>query len=175
MKKCKGFYMIAGMVVCCMLLCGCGAVSQAVQQDKAPEEATAPVTASGIDAGVTAHWAEEVLSASADCDEFVAYSGEYATRVAFMAADCVYNFKVLALQFESVDEDGNLYFSIAELYDHGTLAPDRALVVELIFEGAIPGYGISYTDAQGNARLYSVNLSGYDGSLLLQEITQTQP
>lgn len=124
---------------------------------------------------VTVRWAEEILPAVTEHDEFVAYSGEYATSVAFTAADCVYDFKVLALQLESVDEEGNLYFSTTELYDYGELAADRAFVVELVFEGAIPGYGISYVDVRGNTRLYSVNLSGYDGSLLLQQIVQTQP
>lgn len=126
------------------------------------------------DIGVTVQWAEDVLSQVEDYDEYIAYSGEYSTRVAFTTEDSVEDFKVLALQYESIDEEGNIQFSITELYDYGTLVSDRVLVVEMIFEGMIPEYGISYMDAQGNTKVFSVNISGYDGSLLLQEVVQTE-
>lgn len=112
-----------------------------------------------------------------DCwhyDEYIAYSGDCSVRVAFTATDSVDDFKVLALQYESMDDDGNIPFSTVELYDYGTLSVDRAFAVEMILEGTIPEYGISYVDAQGNTRLFSVNPSGYDDSLLLQEFTPTE-
>lgn len=124
-------------------------------------------------AEVTVNWEEEGLSAVDDYDEYIAYSGDYSARVAFTAAEPIDDFKVLALQYESIDEEGNIQFSTTELYHYGTLTVDRALVVELVLEGTIPGYGISYVDAQGNTRLFSVNLSGYDGSLLLEEVMKT--
>jgi len=34
----------------------------------------------------------------------------------------------------------------------------------------IPFYGISYTDGTGTDRVFSVNLSGFDGSVYLAEI-----
>lgn len=126
------------------------------------------------DTGVTVQWAEDVLSTIADYDEYIAYSGEYSARVAFTTEDSVEDFKVLALQYESMDEEGNIQFSTTELYDYGILVSDRVLVVEMIFEGTIPGYGISYMDEQGNTKVFSVNISGYDGSLLLQEVVQTE-
>ena len=36
--------------------------------------------------------------------------------------------------------------------------------------GSIPSYGISFTDPNGAARLFGVNVSGMDGSLELVEI-----
>ena len=126
------------------------------------------------DAEVTVQWAEKVLPTVSDHDEYIAYSGDYSVQVAFTAAEPVDHFKVLALQYGPIDEEGNIRFFTTELHDHGTLTADRALVVEMVFEGTIPGYGISYMDAQGNTRLFSVEVSGYDGSLLLREIMQAE-
>ena len=39
----------------------------------------------------------------------------------------------------------------------------------LIFPGDLPAYGISYADAGGNLRRFAIEVSGYDGSVLLEE------
>lgn len=115
-------------------------------------------------------WEEEAGLPLEEGDEFLAYAGENSARVVFRATDSLADFKVLKLDCESVDENGVIQYAVTELYAHGTLTAKRALIVELIFEGTIPGYGISYVDAEGNTRAFSVNISGYDGSLILEEI-----
>lgn len=121
-------------------------------------------------AEVIVQWEEEAILPSEGCDEFWAYAGENSARIVFTAKDSLDDFKVLELSCESVDENGVIQYSVTELYAYGTLRAERALVVELIFEGTIPGYGISYVDAEGNTRAFSVDISGYDGSLMLEEI-----
>ena len=39
----------------------------------------------------------------------------------------------------------------------------------LIFPGDLPAYGISYVDAEGSLRRFAIAVSGYEGSLLLEE------
>lgn len=121
------------------------------------------------DETVTVSWADEMMATYDDYDEFDAYDGADQVWVAFSTTDDVKNFKLLSLQYESMDEDGKIQYSVTELLNYGDLKEDCPLVVSMILEGTIPGYGISYEDMQGNRRMYSVNLSGYDGSLFLME------
>lgn len=123
---------------------------------------------------VSVYWADEILSTSSDYDVYSAYSGDDSVRVAFTTTESVKGFKILSLQYESIEDGGNLQFSTTELYDYGTMTADKTFVVEMLFAGAIPGYGISYVDAQGNTRQFSINTSGYDGSLLLQSFTKVE-
>ena len=49
------------------------------------------------------------------------------------------------------------------------MTPDTPVAVQLIFPGDLPAYGISYVDAGGNLRRFAIEVSGYDGSVLLEE------
>ena len=79
------------------------------------------------------------------------------------------DFKELSLTFESIDDDGNIQFAVEETYNHGTLTPETPLVTRMELIGTIPNNGISYVDGSGNTRYFAVEVSGYDGSLLLTE------
>ena len=46
----------------------------------------------------------------------------------------------------------------------------QGLAVKMSLPETIPFYGISYTDGTGADRVFSVNLSGFDGSVYLAEI-----
>ena len=81
---------------------------------------------------------------------------------------------MLALILEDADEQGTLTFAAQELYVQDVLAPERPLVVNMTFYGAIPNYGISYVDAGGTERRFAVEVSGEDGSLLLLEADSKQ-
>ena len=47
----------------------------------------------------------------------------------------------------------------------------QPLVQELLFGGAIPNCGFSYVDEAGTVRAFTVEISGMDGSLLIQPLT----
>lgn len=120
-------------------------------------------------AEVRAQWADD-LPLAADGFEFFALSvSEYSSRVAFSTGTAVRDFKVLALTFEDADENGNVVFSTEPLYSLEELTPERPLVVQMEFPGDIPSHGVSYTDADGAMRRFSVGISGMDGSLILSE------
>ena len=55
------------------------------------------------------------------------------------------------------EKDSDLQKSVSE-----TEAADA-----MEFAGDTPGYGISYTDAEGNVRKYAICESGFDGSIYL--------
>ncbi len=108
-----------------------------------------------------------------DCDEFTAYSGDYEVGIVFSASRTLRDFKVLSVSLEDVDEDGTPVFSVLELYTQDALTPERPLLVHTSFPGDMPTNGISYLDGDGTTRYFSVNESGFDGSLILSEFARS--
>jgi len=103
-------------------------------------------------------------------DSFAADYTDYAVDVVFTTDGTVRNFKVLALTLKEITEDGSMSFSFKDMYTYGELTPDKGLAVKMSLPETIPFYGISYTDGTDTERVFSVNLSGFDGSVYLTEI-----
>lgn len=96
---------------------------------------------------------------------------ESAVKVVFSAESTVSDFRLLSIAMQDIDENGIFTFSAEELYSQPELTPERPLEAGLVFLGDIPNNGISFTDADGNVKYFSVDMSGMDGSLVLWEIT----
>jgi len=96
---------------------------------------------------------------------------ESAVKVVFSAESTVSDFRLLSIAMQDIDENGIFTFSAEELYSQPELTPERPLEADLVFLGDIPNNGISFTDADGNVKYFSVDMSGMDGSLILWEIT----
>ena len=92
------------------------------------------------------------------------------TQVVFTTAYPVYNFRILALSLTNMDEKGKPVYSIMENYAQDRLLPEHPLQVSLSFTGSVPNNGIAYTDGQGAARYFALEISGMDGSLMLNEL-----
>lgn len=119
---------------------------------------------------VTAQWADQALVAGTACDTFVADTSDAAARVLFSTADGVEDLRLLALELEDVTETGAVTFSSREVYRQDALTPARPLVVEMTFYGdTIPNYGIACMDAGGTERRFVLEISGFDGALMLRE------
>ena len=103
-------------------------------------------------------------------DEYTADDSEYAAKVVFTTDGAVRDFKIIALTVTDVSEEGNVSFFFEDLYVCGELTPDKGLAVTMSLPETIPFYGISYIDGTGETRIFSVNLSGFDGSVYLAEI-----
>lgn len=101
---------------------------------------------------------------------FNASTDEYAFYAVFRTDAEITDVKVLGLTFVDAADDGTITFDKEELYTLGKLEPENVFCVNLTAEGAIPAYGISYTDTDGTTKAFSVNMSGEDGSLYLSEI-----
>ena len=105
---------------------------------------------------------EELLSNSA----YPHYRNEdeYTVSVAFRAYDTIRNVTILAMEFH---EEG--YLPGAELFTVPELTAKLPLVAELSFPGDMSTYGIRFIDQLGATHMYSIYISGKDGSLILGE------
>lgn len=120
------------------------------------------------EAKVTADYSENI----SDYAEYITYTvdeSEYSTKILFMAEGTVTDFSFLSLSIKDVDENGKATFDTESLYKLDKLTEEKPLEVTLTFYGDSPAYGISYKDAQGVTKNYTVTISGEDGSVILSE------
>lgn len=136
-----------------------------------PRENTSPETENQRDTEncVRVQWAKDVLTNLSDYERFRLGLDEEPPLIYVSTKQTIKEFKELSLIFESVDDNGNVNFAVEETYSHGTLTPEAPLLVRMELIGTIPNNGISYVDSSGKTRYFAVEVSGYDGSLLLSE------
>lgn len=115
-------------------------------------------------------WATDAQLSDNTLPAFEADSGEPQVAVVVSSDTDVYNFKVLSLSYEDVDDEGMPIFTATELHLQEELVSGTQFVIKFSIMGTIPGYGISYEDASGNTYYYGLAESGMDGSALLTEI-----
>ena len=111
-----------------------------------------------------------------DCNWVTLYDGPDSCCILFTTDSRVTDFTLLDLFAEDFTETGAVIFSATpvELDEErdslpSVMTPDTPVAVQLIFPGDLPAYGISYVDAGGNLRRFAIEVSGYDGSVLLEE------
>ena len=129
-----------------------------------PEE----VTAETKNASVTVEQVEDIAGEYGTV--FNASTDEYAFYAVFRTDVKITDVKVLGLTFVDADESGAITFDKEVLHTVDEIGPDFNLAVHLTVDGSIPAYGISYVDADGTIKSFSVNMNGEDGSLYLAEI-----
>ncbi|MDY4970419.1 MAG: hypothetical protein SO101_09195 [Lachnospiraceae bacterium] len=120
---------------------------------------------------VHAEWAEEIQPEWSGYETFTADEGEYAAGVVFTSEKTVRDFKLTALTMREVDDQGNITFDASTIYTLDVLTPDHPLIVQMSLPETIPMYGISYrvNEDDETVRCFTVQISGKDGSLLLEE------
>lgn len=114
-------------------------------------------------------WAKDIGQSVSNYDQYTPDTTELQDMMVFTSDSPVKDFKVLALSIADVDDDGNIRFTVTELYHHGTLSPEKPLAAGITVAGSIPNYGVSYEDDEGNTRRFAIEISGEDGSLYLTE------
>ena len=105
-------------------------------------------------------------------DEYAVFKvdeSEYSTIILFLAEGTITDFKFLSLTVTDVDDNGRMSFDTEVLYTLDTMHEGKPVEVTLTFYGDTPAYGISYKDASGATKNFTVTLSGEDGSLILTE------
>lgn len=98
---------------------------------------------------------------------FTADNGEPQVGIYFAPKEPLKNFRVLGLTFKDADDNGQVYFDEKEIWRAAELSSAKPLLVRLTFIGSIPNYGISFEDAAGKIRKFTISESGMDGSLVL--------
>ncbi len=117
---------------------------------------------------ITVDYSENINNYS-DYISFTVDETADSTKLIFMSEGIVTDFSFLSLSITDVDEDGNVTFDTEPLYNLDILTEEKPLEVTLTFYGDLPAYGISYKDAQGVTKNYTVTISGEDGSVILTE------
>ena len=100
------------------------------------------------------------------------YDGPDACCILITPDSRVSDLSILNLFVEDVADDGTMTLSATLAGDDCHLdivTKDTPIAVQLIFPGDLPAYGISCVDQYGVLRRFAIEISGDDGSLLLQE------
>lgn len=108
-----------------------------------------------------------------DYDWVTLYDGPDACCLLFTTDSRVTDMSILNLFVEDVADDGTVTFSSTlpgNDCQWETMTPNMLIAVQLIFPDTLPAYGISYRDVEGDLRRFTIELSGYDGSILLREV-----
>lgn len=139
------------------------------------EQATAD-TPSPAKATVTLDYAsDELLAQKDEYDKYDDTDSEYRVNAVFTTNIAVNGFKYVSLKYDdSSSANGDITFQVEKaLYTQNKLTPEKALVITMLLDGAIPNRGISYIDGNGTARYFTISMSGQDDSLMLTEFTPT--
>lgn len=113
-------------------------------------------------------WGESALPGLENYLEYVA-DEEYAAPVLITTERTVTDFELVYLTLREVYEDGTVSYDADPVYSLESLTPECPLVAHLSFPGDLSAYGISFVDTDGTTHRLTVQVSGKDGSLLLQE------
>ena len=121
-----------------------------------PEAHTAPIWVQFAD--------EEALH-SGNYQSFIAGASEFMVPLLFTPGE-----ELREVQFSSLGYGDDGGYEVQEcLYTLEELTPDKPFAAGVVFYGDMTAYGLSFIDAQGQARHFAVLISGRNGSLLLEE------
>ena len=103
--------------------------------------------------------------------KFAASESEY--KVSFMVAanKTITDFKLYSLTWKDSAETIFTYeLSEKPLYELEKLTSDKPLMLTVEFPGDMPAYAITFKDQNGTEKIYSLEQSGMDGSILLVDL-----
>ena len=152
-----------------------------VEED--PQEIKSPEVIVGEDLNVVTEdgepvfrveWAYDVISEIPKYSEYTAKDSVPEARIVFIPYKVIKDFKILNIEFVEASEDGKIVFATQEVYKEESLTPDKSLLANLSFFGTIPNNGISYVDDSETTHYFTVNISGKDGSLILDRFTPAE-
>lgn len=96
--------------------------------------------------------------------EYIHEESDATVRLAFSADQTVENVQFVSFELsEAGMKVDRVLYSMEELY------PGKPLVTAVVFYGDMTAYGLICTDGSGQQRCYMVSVSGYDGSLIVNE------
>lgn len=125
------------------------------------------------DGSVIVDYASELMYYNPDSYyELILDHSAYATQLGFEAVGQVTDFRVYSLSLHEASEEG-ITFDAQEVYYLPELTSDKSLVVSFLLGEVLPVIGISYVDSDGQRIEQGVSVSGYDTSILLEDIEIT--
>lgn len=185
------------ILILCVGLCACGSTTEAPSAPAEPETTTedgddtiATPAETPVDAEVTDDQnavaeepaEEDPLAVGANLisirfaedgdvveNYFAQDVNEYSTDIIFTAQGHVKDFTFFGITLEDVDDNGAAIYQRDTIWTNEELAAGESFMISMDLPEIIPLYGFSYTDGEDVTYLYSINQSGKDGSLLLED------
>ena len=116
---------------------------------------------------IEVRWATEEETKSPSLTTVDVMLGEAGETIHLSAKETVYDFRVLALDFEGFSSDGEIAYITSDYYHLEQLDEGGELLVRPDPFENIPRVGFTYDDAEGKSRYFAIGMSGKDGSLYL--------
>jgi hypothetical protein len=108
-------------------------------------------------------------------NEFEAFDDPDSVEVLFTAIRDLKDFKFYNAFIKDVTASGQVSFGVNLMYEQDEFKGEVPLKVKMLFPGDSPNNALSYTDPlTGATRFYLIELSGYDGSIVMVELSTGQ-
>ena len=110
---------------------------------------------------------ESELSGADDQQICILDESEYRVIVKLDTTEEIRDLKIYRISMDYIEDE--ICFWGEELYEKPEMVPGTPFYIQMSFPGDSPSTGISYVDSSNETRYFTLMMSGYDGSLVLDE------
>mgnify|MGYP004488912359 CR=1 FL=1 len=143
------------------LMKGDAMAADAAEKEKSMSTGNLAVTGTFVDGGM--------LSAADRAAMIVLENDAYSQFAKLTATETLTDVRIYTLEMDFGAGSDDIYFHGTEKSSIPKLAAGQSIYLQLSFPGDTPHHGISFVDANGTPRCFSMMMSGFDGSLALSE------
>ena len=143
------------------LAMGDATAADAAEKEESMSTGNLAVTGTFVDGGM--------LSAADRAAMIVLENDAYSQFAKLTATETLTDVRIYTLEMDFEAGSDDIYFHGTEKSSIPKLAAGQSIYLQLSFPGDTPHHGISFVDANGTPRCFSMMMSGFDGSLALSE------
>ena len=143
------------------LAMGDATAADAAEKEESMSTRNLAVTGTFVDGGM--------LSAADRAAMIVLENDAYSQFAKLTATETLTDVRIYTLEMDFEAGSDDIYFHGTEKSSIPKLAAGQSIYLQLSFPGDTPHHGISFVDANGTPRCFSMMMSGFDGSLALSE------
>lgn len=143
------------------LTMGDATAADAAEKEESMSTGNLAVTGTFVDGGM--------LSAADRAAMIVLENDAYSQFAKLTATETLTDVRIYTLEMDFEAGSDDIYFHGTEKSSIPKLAAGQSIYLQLSFPGDTPHHGISFVDANGTPRCFSMMMSGFDGSLALSE------
>lgn len=143
------------------LAMGDATAADAAEKEESMSTGNLAVTGTFVDGGM--------LSAADRVAMIVLENDAYSQFAKLTATETLTDVRIYTLEMDFEAGSDDIYFHGTEKSSIPKLAAGQSIYLQLSFPGDTPHHGISFVDANGTPRCFSMMMSGFDGSLALSE------
>lgn len=143
------------------LAMGDATAADAAEKEESMSTGNLAVTGTFVDGGM--------LSAADRAAMIVLENDAYSQCAKLTATETLTDVRIYTLEMDFEAGSDDIYFHGTEKSSIPKLAAGQSIYLQLSFPGDTPHHGISFVDANGTPRCFSMMMSGFDGSLALSE------